>query len=140
MTPLLAGLMECDASRMWTFEQFFAEASNLLLRRRLHVFHVEKCRLLSLYVDPTDCIEEVRCLIFEQTDISPDSQYLLYDSKRLEDVVGPSIPASNYPQTKADNPIILLANINSSISPTEEMPIRESNSKVFFKKNQENII
>lgn len=116
VTPLLAGLMECDSTRMWTFEHFFAEASNLLQRCRLFVFHVEKCRSLSLYVDPNDRLEEVRCLIFEQTDLSPERQCLLYGNKLLEDVVGFGTPVSSYPQTKPGNPIFLLATTDSNVA------------------------
>ncbi|EEC12865.1 serine/threonine protein kinase, putative, partial [Ixodes scapularis] len=50
IVPLLAGLLECDDSKMWTFEQFFDSVTELLRCRLLHVFYINEGRELHAYL------------------------------------------------------------------------------------------
>lgn len=123
VTPLLAGLMECDAGRMWTFDHFFAEVSSLFRRVRLIAFHVETCRLISLYVEPEDSLEELRCAILEQTDLPPERQCLLYESKLLEDAIGAGATFASISSTSPSNPIFIVGQVDSKMVLAESPPI-----------------
>lgn len=42
VTPLLAGLLEADPKRIWTFERFFREVTSILSCKVVHFFHVNR--------------------------------------------------------------------------------------------------
>lgn len=46
VTPLLAGLMEVDPRKRLSFDNFFAAVQNVLCRKRVHIFFVNKIQSL----------------------------------------------------------------------------------------------
>ena len=52
IVPVLAGLMECDPKKMWTFEQFFETTNSILKKRVVHVFNLAAGSLLHVYINP----------------------------------------------------------------------------------------
>lgn len=50
ITPLLAGLLEVDTSKIWTFDKFFTEVTNMLSRKRIHIYHVHRMQNLRVYL------------------------------------------------------------------------------------------
>lgn len=48
MTPLLAGLLEVDPLRIWSFERFFAEVQAATSTKPVHVFHVNKAASIKV--------------------------------------------------------------------------------------------
>lgn len=52
VTPLLAGLLETEPLRIWTFEQFFASVTKISLAKKTQtwVWHVHSCQLLRIYL------------------------------------------------------------------------------------------
>ncbi|XP_069171700.1 inhibitor of nuclear factor kappa-B kinase subunit epsilon isoform X1 [Procambarus clarkii] len=118
VTPLLAGLLEVDPQRMWNFERFFQEVTMILGRKVAHVFLVNKVQPLTIYMDPEHRYEELQYLICEQTDMNPDNQLLLYDSKHLNDVVALDQPASSYPSTSPRTPIVLFSKQDDDVTLT----------------------
>ncbi|OQR74270.1 serine/threonine-protein kinase TBK1-like [Tropilaelaps mercedesae] len=88
--PILAGVMECDSSRMWSFDRFFEEVTAILCCRRLHVFHVSECRELVLYI-AKDGVEDMRPRMSDiaeqlskQTNVSQKNQLVTFDKQLLE--------------------------------------------------------
>ena len=57
IVPVLAGLMECDPHKMWTFEKFFQSTHSILQKRVVHVFNLAAGSLLHIYINP-----EQRCV------------------------------------------------------------------------------
>ena len=53
VTPLLAGLLEVDPTRMWNFERFFKEVTMILNKTTLFIFFVNKVQPLVVYMDPS---------------------------------------------------------------------------------------
>lgn len=47
-TPLLAGLLEVDPHRIWTFEKFFTEVQIATSTKPVHVFHVNKAASIKV--------------------------------------------------------------------------------------------
>lgn len=47
-TPLLAGLLEVDPHRIWTFEKFFTEVQIATSTKPMHVFHVNKAASIKV--------------------------------------------------------------------------------------------
>ena len=42
ITPLLAGLLEVNPQKMWTFERFFSEVTKILNKKKIHIFYMNK--------------------------------------------------------------------------------------------------
>ncbi|KAL1129917.1 hypothetical protein AAG570_012861 [Ranatra chinensis] len=116
VTPLLAGLLEVDALKIWTFDKFFAEVTETLSRRLLHVYNIHKVRSVRIYVHPEDTYRNLRELIREQCDVSPDDQIILFNDKHLLETVDENTSCKNYPQTEENNPIMLFSNENNNVT------------------------
>lgn len=114
--PLLAGLLEADPKRIWTFDRFFAEVTNILSCKIIHVFHVNRVMSLKAYVHPDDTYEQLQNYIKEQTEIAPDAQILLYENGLFVDLVGEGTRAQGYPDVKEGNPLFLYSRENNNIT------------------------
>eukprot|EP00058_Branchiostoma_floridae_P022237 XP_002607727.1 hypothetical protein BRAFLDRAFT_123253 [Branchiostoma floridae] len=122
LTPLLAGILECDSMKMWTFEMFFEEVTKILNMDIIHIFNISTATSLRVYVNPTDTFANVQELVAVQTDIPAARQEMIFDSYHF--AVSHTDPASTYPKTSPDNPIIVLDNVHTDFSRAEyrELP------------------
>ena len=109
VTPLLAGLLEVDPTRMWNFDRFFKEVTMILNKTAVYIFFVNKVQPLVIYMDPSHKYEELQYLICEQTEMNPINQLLLYDKKTLFEIVGEDLPSPSYPTTTRTSPIVLFS-------------------------------
>lgn len=50
ITPLLAGLLEVDQNKIWSFERFFSEVQERLNTIPIHIFHINKISLIKVCV------------------------------------------------------------------------------------------
>ena len=73
VTPLLAGLLEVNPQKMWTFERFFSEVTRILSKKKLHFFFMNKMSEHRVYLDKTERLENLEVLLQEQTEV--DSQH-----------------------------------------------------------------
>ncbi|KAI8488874.1 hypothetical protein Bbelb_333920 [Branchiostoma belcheri] len=122
LTPLLAGILECDSVKMWSFEMFFEEVTKILNMDIIHIFNISTATSLRVYVNPTDTFASVQELVAVQTDIPAARQEMIFDSYHF--AVSHTDPASTYPKTSPDNPIIVLDNVHTDFSRAEyrELP------------------
>lgn len=64
LEPMLAGLMELNMKKMWTFERFFATVEKLAFSVQLQMFSCCTGELMVLYVGPEDtCVKLVHILV-----------------------------------------------------------------------------
>lgn len=124
ITPLLAGLLEADHRKIWTFEKFFKEVEVVLSRKALHIFHVNKAQLITVYILPDETLQHLQTYILEQTDINERSQILLYRTNLFNNLVEDYTHATGYPKTSKDDPLYLFnrENNNVTIVPDQELP------------------
>jgi TANK-binding kinase 1 len=128
VTPLLAGLMEVDPRKRLSFESFFSAVINVLARKRIHVFFVNKIQPLRVYMDLEEhkTLTNFQCLIMEQTDISPENQVLLYKENTLEVALDNGRKTTSYiPETTEDAPLILCHRENNNVAlewDTKDLP------------------
>lgn len=116
VTPLLAGLLEVDPQRIWSFDRFFAEVTNTLSRKLIHVFHVNKVQSIRVYLHPDETYDELQNLLMEQTAIAPQNQILLLKEKSLLDIVEENTPGRGYPNFEEMEPILLFSMENNNIT------------------------
>lgn len=84
ITPLLAGLLESDESKIWSFEKFFNEVRLILLRRIVNVFHVTSSTLIKVYLKRDEGLEQLQSYIHERTSLLAEDQILMYKSALLK--------------------------------------------------------
>lgn len=124
ITPILAGLLELEPQRIWSFDKFFAEVTKTLDRTLLHIFHSNRVQNIRVYLHPDETYERLQCLIQEQTEITPANQILLYKSTHLLSEVGLDLPGRSYKPTESHKPILLFSKENNNVMLTSdgEMP------------------
>lgn len=88
VTPLLAGLLEDTQLRMWSFDRFFVEVQNILSKKVLHVFYMNRSASIEIYMGMDDPLNNFKEHIQLQTDVLPDNQLLLLGGEYLETKVG----------------------------------------------------
>ena len=83
ITPLLAGLLEVNTTKMWTFDKFFSEVTKILNKKKIHIFFVNKLTELRVYLDKEEKLEDLQLLLTEQSSVEPAHQIMLYDKSFL---------------------------------------------------------
>lgn len=123
VTPLLAGLLEADPNRIWSFDKFFNEVTNLLLRKVLNVFHVNAATSIKVFIHQDEVYEQLQVYITEQTSIPAEHQIILLKHDLFLNVVGEDARAGGYPSTKDDEPLILYSKENNNIELATELEL-----------------
>lgn len=124
ITPLLAGLLEADPKKIWTFDKFFNEVTDMLSRKAINVFHVNKASLIKIYIHPDEKHEQLQNYLTEQTNIISENQIILLKETVFVDLVGENSRAEGYPTTTEQEPLILFSkeNNNVEIDPETDLP------------------
>ena len=115
LTPILAGLLEVNPQQMWTFENFFAEVTNLLSKKKIYIYFMNKLTAHRVYIDKSQHLEDFQLLLTEQTDVEPSSQILLLEENLINKFVEPTTPGTSFPNTSETSPVILFAKNNNSV-------------------------
>lgn len=107
LTPILANILEADQEKCWGFDQFFAETSDVLHRIVIHVFSLHQVTLHKIYIQSYNKAHVFYDLVYKQTDIAPEFQELMFESRSLE--LDPDMQAQHFPKTSEDNPLIIMS-------------------------------
>lgn len=113
ITPLLAGLMECDAHKMWSFERFFKTVTCIISHKRLHLFDVNHMKHIVLYLHPSETLTELKHRIEIITGCQAKHCLLLFNQQRVHD-------PSTLQTCSEQNPILLL---NSDSTKLKQSPL-----------------
>lgn len=124
VTPLLAGLLEVDPHRIWSFDRFFSEVQIATSTKPVHIFHVNKAASLKVFLKPDEKYEHLQTYICEQSSVVAESQILLYKDKLMLTEINDNTLGKDYPDTTADEPLMLFNknNNNVSMAPEPEIP------------------
>ncbi|XP_039759285.1 inhibitor of nuclear factor kappa-B kinase subunit epsilon [Pararge aegeria] len=124
VTPLLAGLLEVDPHRIWTFERFFSEVQTVTSTTQVHIFHVNKAASIKVFLKPEEKYEHLQTYICEQTSVVAESQILLVRDTLLLSEIDDNTLGKNYPETSAEVPLMLFNknNNNVNLGPEPEIP------------------
>lgn len=115
VTPLLAGLLEVDTQKIWTFDRFFTEVTLTLSKVLIHVFHVNQASRIEIFVHPDETYEHLQNYILEQTEIQPENQILIFKSSLFLNSVEENMPSRGYPKTSTIEPIMLYSKENNNV-------------------------
>jgi TANK-binding kinase 1 len=123
VTPLLAGLLEENQKRMWSFERFFWEVTNILNKKVLHLFYMNRGSSIEIFMDPDEPLFHFKEHVNLQSDVNPDNQLLLFDEEHLEEKVGSITAVRGYPPTSIFQPIMLFSIENNNVSLPKELDL-----------------
>lgn len=123
VTPLLAGLLEENQLRMWSFDRFFKEVLTILSKRVLHVFYINRSMSIEVYIEHDAQLDQVKEHITLQTDVLPESQILLLGNDHIEAKVGAQSLVKGYPPTEAESPIFLYSADNNNVTIPAELEL-----------------
>ncbi|KFM71066.1 Serine/threonine-protein kinase TBK1, partial [Stegodyphus mimosarum] len=128
VTVLLAGILECNDEKMWTFEQFFECATDIVTRKVFHVFYMNDGKEISLYMQPNKMFQDLKEQITTQTKVPVVNQLLLFDKSLLETQIDLSAQVSSFPATTYTQPIIL---VHLEKTDVKDLPRLNSSSTCF---------
>ncbi|KAL1396039.1 hypothetical protein pipiens_010802 [Culex pipiens pipiens] len=123
VTPLLAGLLEENQKRMWSFDRFFYEVQHILNKKMLHIFYANRANAIEVYMDPEETFFNLKEHIFVQTEVPHSSQLLLMESELFELRVGANSSARGYSATVADDPLMLFNIENNNVTLPAELDL-----------------
>lgn len=145
VTPLLAGLLEENQQRMWSFDRFFREVTNILNKRVLHIFYMNRCENIEIYIEKDQTLYALKEHIQLQTDVTSINQLTLLGSSHLEIKVGANslgkignilctiicdtiikyylITVRGYPKTDTETPLMLFSIENNNVSLPAELEL-----------------
>jgi TANK-binding kinase 1 len=116
VTPLLAGLLEVNPQKMWSFERFFSEVTRFFNKKKIHIFYVNKLTELRVYLDKEERLENFQVLLQEQSEVEANSQILLFQEHLLTHHVDQSTPGTSFPDSSLSDPIVLCSKENNNIT------------------------
>ncbi|XP_054168825.1 serine/threonine-protein kinase TBK1-like [Oppia nitens] len=123
VTQLLAGLLECDESRMWSFDKFFKSVTNILTFKTIHIFYANNLSLHCLYCYPNEKLIEIKTRLETMVKLGTGSQLMIWNKKQISD----DLTVNDF-QTSADKPIFLLNSDSTKIRATYPSTIQTSSS------------
>ncbi|XP_041349909.1 serine/threonine-protein kinase TBK1-like [Gigantopelta aegis] len=107
VVPLLAGLMECDESRVITYDVLFRVVQTIAQKITFTIFHYTSCRELKIFIDKNESFSTLQDILASQTDICARDQLLLIDGKPMENLVDMTATVDSYPIHIRDSHIFL---------------------------------
>ncbi|OQR71259.1 serine/threonine-protein kinase TBK1-like [Tropilaelaps mercedesae] len=109
LVPILAGLMECDSAKMWSFDKFFNETTKILAAKRVHLFYMNDCRefvlCLQNSVKPAKLMADITEHVFKQTGVLGKNQLMLFENQPLDQFINDS--GAGLPETTLTKPVFL---------------------------------
>ncbi|XP_016945017.1 serine/threonine-protein kinase TBK1 [Drosophila suzukii] len=123
VTPLLAGLLEENREKTWSFDRFFHEVTLILRKRVIHVFFTNRTSSVEVFLEPDEQIDNFRERIFLQTEVPLEKQILLFNNEHLEKKVTPRTIAKAFPITTTEQPIFLYSNDDNNVQLPQQLDL-----------------
>lgn len=109
ITPVIAGLMENNPKEMWTFDNFFHEADQILQKTEIVCLDTTKPWSVILYLNKDQTVGEISKNLVEHCYLNSDSQILFFRGIPLSETVKNSDLIRQLPPTSAHKPIIVIS-------------------------------
>ncbi|XP_017859130.1 PREDICTED: serine/threonine-protein kinase TBK1 [Drosophila arizonae] len=123
VTPLLAGLLEENREKTWSFDRFFQEVTLILRKRVIHVFFTNRTTSVEVFLEPNEQIDNFRERIFLQTEVPVEKQILLFNNEHLEKKISPRTIAKAFPITTTEHPIFLYSNDDNNVQLPQQLEL-----------------
>lgn len=123
VTPLLAGLLELDINRIWSFDRYFKEVTDALSCKAINIFHVNKAEIIKVYIHPDETLNSLQYQIKEQTSIFEDNQILLLKGNSFSTYIEEGTKATGFPLTSEEDPIFLFNTEDNNVNAETDITI-----------------
>ncbi|XP_038054120.1 serine/threonine-protein kinase TBK1-like [Patiria miniata] len=116
LEEMLAGLLESDVTRIWSFRTFFDTGQAIVNMTVLDVFYTVTSQPLKIYIDPRHSFAEFQESVAIQTSLqSVHQMYVFGDAVFYPES---NVPCRDFPETTPANPIFLFkSTFGGSVSP-----------------------
>ncbi|KAM4613183.1 inhibitor of nuclear factor kappa-B kinase subunit epsilon [Polymixia lowei] len=107
LVPVLAGILEANQERCWSFDQFFTATTDILKREPVHLFSLLQASAHCIYIHHYSTVSVFFEEVAAQTGVSVPKQHLLYlgHDLPLED----NMKVVNLPPTSPTQPLLLVS-------------------------------
>ncbi|XP_061687643.1 inhibitor of nuclear factor kappa-B kinase subunit epsilon isoform X4 [Syngnathoides biaculeatus] len=125
LVPVLAGILEVDQERCWSFDQFFTATTDILQRQPVHLFALQQAVAHCVYIHHHNTVSAFFEEVAMHTGIDAQHQQLLYLGHVLP--LEGSMKVVNLPHTTVERPLILLSHGPEASS---SLPFREPETPI----------
>lgn len=121
VTPFLAGLLEESQDKMWSFDRFFSEVTNVLVKKVVYIFHVNRVTPIEILMNNSETVTNLKNYIQMQTDVTVQNQLLVLDSTTVESIMGAAdTTVQHCLKTSIEKPIVLFTIDNNNVNMQSE--------------------
>uniref|UniRef100_A0A8C7CHA3 Inhibitor of nuclear factor kappa B kinase subunit epsilon n=1 Tax=Oncorhynchus kisutch TaxID=8019 RepID=A0A8C7CHA3_ONCKI len=107
LVPVLAGILEADQEKCWTFDQFFSATTEILQRVSVYLFSLQQATAHRLYIPHYNTAAIFCEEVASQTGVGLEQQYFLFLGHDLS--LKGSMKVVNFPSTSPSQPLLLLS-------------------------------
>uniref|UniRef100_A0A8C8FYY9 Protein kinase domain-containing protein n=1 Tax=Oncorhynchus tshawytscha TaxID=74940 RepID=A0A8C8FYY9_ONCTS len=107
LVPVLAGILEADQEKCWTFDQFFSATTEILQRVSVYLFSLQQATAHRLYIPHYNTAAIFCEEVASQTGVGLEQQHFLFLGHDLS--LKGSMKVVNFPSTSPSQPLLLLS-------------------------------
>lgn len=110
---------------MWSFERFFQEVTNVLVKKVVYIFHVNRVTPIEVLMNNNETVTNLKNYIQMQTDVTVQNQLLVLDATTVESIMGEAdTTVQHCLKTSLEKPIVLFTidNNNVNLQSEQEQP------------------
>lgn len=124
VTPLLAGLLEESQDKMWSFDRFFTEVTNVLVKKIVYIFHMNRVTPIEVFMNNNETVTNLKNYVQMQTEVTVQNQLLVLETQTVDDIMGADTTVQHCLKTSIENPIVLFTidNNNVNLQSEQEQP------------------
>lgn len=108
---------------MWSFDRFFKEVTNILSKKVVHVFYMNRASSIEVYMNDDEPFFNLKEHIKLQTDVQPESQILILNNADMEEKVGSNTLVKGFPPTTDIAPVFLYSIDNNNVTLPAELDL-----------------
>lgn len=107
LVPVLAGILEPDQEKCWTFDQLFSATTEILQRVSVYLFSLQQATAHRLYIHHYNTAAIFCEEVASQTGVGLEQQHFLFLGHDLS--LEGSMKVVNFPSTSPSQPLLLLS-------------------------------
>ncbi|XP_043932792.1 inhibitor of nuclear factor kappa-B kinase subunit epsilon isoform X2 [Protopterus annectens] len=107
LVHILANILEADQKKCWGFDQFFAEANDILHRIVIYVFSLQQATTHKIYIHSYNTTQIFLEEVYKQTKIPVERQEYFFDGHPY--YLEPILQAQNFPKTTETSCLFLVS-------------------------------
>ncbi|XP_061195417.1 serine/threonine-protein kinase TBK1-like [Saccostrea echinata] len=98
ITPIIAGLLESNRAKRWTFDNFFKATSEIMNKITVKVFDVSTGLNDKIYIDKSDRYAQFQERLAVTTEIAAGEQLILFHNRELSEIIEGTLEMQNWPK------------------------------------------